>query len=114
MTEGRLGNYVIVRREFHRDGFAFWFCNRDTNGKIGVAKPTELEYVEHSEGFALPDPTMYLPSHVAKDFYEGLTQQLKYQGEQFMEAHTAIKTKDENLADLRKILDRTLGLLERK
>jgi hypothetical protein len=111
-----LGNYCVVRREWSRDALAIWFCQRQMNDQFSVAKPVQLEFVkeENNGFFQLPEPTLILPGPAMKEFYEGLGEQLELNGERFLEARTAIKKQDAHLEDMRKVLDRTLGMLERK
>jgi len=109
-----LGNYCIVRRQWDRDALAIWFCQRKYNNQFFVAKPLALEFSEdRADGMPLPEPTLILPGPAMKEFYEQLRRSLELEGEAFIEAQTAIKTKDAHLADLQKVIERTFGLLER-
>lgn len=109
-----LGNDCIVRREWHTDSMAIWFCQRDGNNRFATAKPLQLEFVKEEPGgfFQLPEPTLILPGRAIKEFYEALSHQLEMNGERFLEARSTIKAQDANLADLRKIVDRAFNILE--
>lgn len=108
-----IGNCCVVRREWHRDAMAIWFCQRHGDNHFSVAKPLALEFVkdERSGFFQLPEPTIILPGPAMREFYENLGQELESQGERYLEARSTIKAQDANLADLRKYLDKTFGLL---
>lgn len=111
--ENRLGNYCVVRRQWDRDAMAIWFCQRRMDQTYAVAKPLQLEFMQADTTgfFQLPEPTLILPGPAMKEFFEQLGQELEYQGERFLEARSTIKAQDANLADLRKYLDKTFGLL---
>ncbi len=114
--DNTLGNHCIVRREWHRDSLAIWFCQRQGNDHYAVAKPLQLEFIKEEKGsfFELPEPTLILPGLAMKEFYFSLGEQLELNGERFLEARTALKKQDAHLEDLRKNLDRAFGLLERR
>lgn len=109
-----LGNYCVVRREWHRDAMAIWFCQRHGNDQFSVAKPVNLEFVkdERNGFFELPEPTLILPGPAMREFYEKLGRELEGQGERYLEARSTIKAQDANLADLRKYLDKALDVIQ--
>lgn len=98
---------VVVRRMYDREAYAVWFGESDlTTGLTRFAKPLKMELDDHGDGWQLPEPTFQLPREQVVDFFKQLSEQLSMQGDPSINPHDVLKAKDENLKDLRSIIDR--------
>ena len=96
---------VAVRRLWDRDGFGIWF-GRYVGEKILWAKPVKLELEEHPQFQMLPEPTLTIPRMEFKEFFEQLAKEAGHEDISAVRPFDILKAKDENLKDLRSVIDR--------
>jgi hypothetical protein len=96
---------VCVRRMFDRDAFGVWF-GKYVGEKTLWAKPVKLELEEQPDSWVLPEPTLVIPRLEFHDFFERMAEQAGYEGVSNVRPFDILKAKDENLKDLRSVIDR--------
>ncbi len=94
-----------IEKSFCRDGWDIWLC--DYGRKNRIAKPIELEFVEIDDGMLLPTPTLKLGHEDGQLFIDAMVKGLAESGLLKNKAtDEIIKAKDDNLSDLRKLVDK--------
>ena len=101
---------VILRRNYINGNYHLWLGSIDHNGKHHVAKPIQLDTVPYNETFQLPDPTITIPYLQLEDWYKQMTRELSFEKDPIINNIDALKAKNENLNDLRTILNKILGI----
>lgn len=97
---------ITLRRLWDRDAYGLWI-GEDINGKFHYAKPAELKLEPASNEYMLqPEPTFVLPRVIAKMIFEQFVQELEMQGESATQSKQVLDAKNENLKDLRHVIDK--------
>lgn len=96
---------LILKKDFASDNYSVWIGER-RDSIFYVAKPVGFVLEELKEGLMYPEPTFRIPRMMIKEWYEQMTEHLTQEKEPFLFNHDAIKAKDENLKDLRLVVDK--------
>lgn len=105
---------IVLRRLWDRDGYGLWFLVKDGE-RYRYAKPVKIELEESSDrvgSMIPPEPTLIIPREQIQQIYKSFVEELEMEGEPVTEFKQVVKAKDENLKDLRSIIDRMFS--ERK
>ncbi len=97
-----------IDRSISRNGYNLWIINYNGDESF-IADPIELKFTKCLDGWEFPAPTLQVGEQIGTEFLRAIAEGMADSGLPIAKfPDSTLKAKDENLKDLRNIIEKIL------